>query len=101
MYRSAVKRIDMSFCIVDLAKNRWHNLIELQGETDNGDVSAVFSYCKKAVGDKRVEQLYEHLQNILPGNSRVHVLYKNQDQDKDQFWIIVQILIKVKELIIK
>lgn len=57
VYRSAVKRIDMSFCIVDLAKNRWHNLIELQGETDNGDVSAVFSYCKKAVGDKRVEQL--------------------------------------------
>lgn len=58
VYRLAIKRIDMTFFIVDLANNRWQSLIELQGETGNdGDVNAVFSYYKKAVGDKRVEQL--------------------------------------------
>lgn len=56
MYRLAVKRMNMSFFIVELANNRWQSLIELQGETDNDrDVKAVFSFYKKAVGDKGVK----------------------------------------------
>lgn len=58
VYRLAVKGMDISFFIVDLANNRWQSLIELQGETDNDrDVKVVFSFYKKAVGNKRVEQL--------------------------------------------
>lgn len=42
VYCLAIKRIDMSFFIVDLANNRWQSLIELQGEADNdGDANAV------------------------------------------------------------